>query len=125
MIMLCFMSDILGKTQSLSLFLQSATIDFSSVADLIHAVCADLTELRSNDDKFNALYTEAVNLCEASGIEINFSDQTALPPARKRKIPAKFAESFVSETVGDRPDTKSKEGFQKNVCFPVLDSLLT
>ena len=65
-IMLCFMSDILGKTQSLSLFLQSATIDFS-VADLIHAVCADLTELRSNDDKFNALYTEAVNLCEASG----------------------------------------------------------
>ena len=66
-IMLCFMSDILGKTQSLSLFLQSATIDFSSVADSIHAVCADLTELRSNDDKFNALYTEAVNLCEASG----------------------------------------------------------
>jgi len=64
-------------------------------------------------------------LCEASGIEINFSDQTALPPARKRKIPAKFAESFVSETVDDRPDTKSKEGFQKNVCFPVLDSLLT
>lgn len=78
------------------------------------------SELRSNDDKFNALYTEAVNLCEASGIEINFSDQTALPPARKRKIPAKFAESFVSETVGDRPDTKSKEGFQKKrllFCF--------
>ena len=51
MIMLCFMSDILGKTQSLSLFLQSATIDISSVADLIQTVL--FRKLLATDQKPN------------------------------------------------------------------------
>ena len=34
--------------------------------------------------------------------------------------------SCVLETVGDRPDVTSKEGFYKvNVCYAVLDSLLS
>ena len=33
--------------------------------------------------------------------------------------------SCVLETVGDRPDVTYKEGFKVNVCYAVLDSLLS
>ena len=57
-----------------------------------------------------------------SGVEANF---VAVSSARKRKLPSKFVGSCVLETVGDRPDVISKEGFKINVCYAVLDSLLS
>jgi len=59
---LVFICDILGRTQSLSLMLQSVDINFSSAVNLINTVRANLTELRSQDENFNNLYTDAVQL---------------------------------------------------------------
>jgi len=102
--------------------LQSVDINFSSAVNLINTVRADVTELRSQDENFNNLYMDAVQLCEMSGIEANF---VAVSSARKGKLPSKFVGSCVLETVGDRPDVTSKEGFKVNVCYAVLDSLLS
>ena len=65
---------------------------------------------------------DAVQLCEMSGIEANF---VAVSFTRKGKLPSKFVGSCVLETVGNRPDVTSKEGFKVNVCYAVLDSLLS
>jgi len=103
--------------------LQSVDIDFSSAVNLINTVCADVTELRSQNENFNNLYMDAVGLqlCEMSGIEANF---VAVSSARKGKLPSKFVGSCVLETFSDRPDVTSKKGFKVNVCYAVLDSLL-
>jgi len=61
-------------------------------------------------------------LCEMSGIEANF---VAVSSARKGKLQSKFVGSCVLETVRDRPDVTSKEGFKVNVCYAVSDSLLS
>jgi len=51
--------------------LQSVDINFSSAVNLINTVRADVTELRSQDENFNNLYMDAVQLCKMSGIEAN------------------------------------------------------
>ena len=88
--------------------LQSVDINVSSAVNLINTVRADVTELRSQDKNFNNLYMDAVQLCEMSGIEANF---VAVSSARKGKLLSKFVGSCVLETVGDRPDVTSKEGY--------------
>ena len=65
---------------------------------------------------------DVVQLCEMSGIEANF---VAVISARTGKLPSKFVGSCVLETVGNRPDVTSKEGFKVNVCYAVLESLLS
>ena len=86
--------------------LQSVDINVSSTVNLINTVRVDVTELRSQDENFNNLYMDVVQLCEMSGIEANF---VAVSSARKGKLPSKFVGSCVLETVGDRPDVTSKE----------------
>jgi len=102
--------------------LQFVYIDFSFAVNLINTVRADVTELRSQDENFNKLYMDAVQLCEMSGIEANF---VAVSSARKGRLPSKFVDSCVLETVGDIPDVTFKKGFKVNVCYAVLDSLLS
>jgi len=69
-----------------------------------------------------------MKLCDSCGIQFTVDDSsdlaTAAPPSRKRKLPAKFADSHVMQTVGDRPRTDSRDGFRQNVYFPVLDKFL-
>ena len=121
---LVFISDILGRTQSLSLMLQSATIDFSSAVDLTTVVRTDLAEIRLQDEHFSGLCSDAGQLCETCNIEVTFaSDSSSLPPARKRKLPAKFGDSCILDTVGDRADIKSVDGFRVHVYCAVIDSL--
>ena len=69
-----------------------------------------------------------MSLCETCGTEVNSSDHDnsvcAISPARKRKIPQKLTDSCVLETVGDKPDTKSKDGFKTSFGYPILGSIL-
>jgi len=64
---------------------------------LINTVCADVTELRSQDDNFNNLYMDAVQLCEMSDIHVE-ANFVAVSSARKGKLPSKFVGSCVLET---------------------------
>ena len=66
---LVFISDILGRTQSLSLMLQSATIDFSSAVDLTNVVRTALAEVRLQDEHFSGLCSDAGQLCETCSID--------------------------------------------------------
>ena len=95
--------------------LQSVDINFCSAVNLINTVRANVTELRLQDENFNNLYMDAVQLCEMSGIEANF---VAVSSARKEKIPSKFVGSCVLETVGDRPYATSKKDLKLTFVMP-------
>lgn len=127
-LMLLFMCEVLGQTQSLSVMLQSTEINFSGVIDLLDVICTSLAECRSQDEHFCKLWSDALNLCALCGIEFTVYDSsdvaTAALPPRKRQLPAKFADSHVMQTVGDRPRTDSRDGFRQTVYFPVLDKFL-
>jgi len=114
-LMLLFMCDVLGQTQSLSVMLQSTEINFSGPIDLLDVICASITECRSPDEHFCKVWSDAMNLCDSCGIEFTVDDScnvaTAAPPSRKRKLPTKFADSHVMQTLGDRPRTDSRDGF--------------
>lgn len=114
-LMLLFMCDVLGQTQSLSVMLQSTEINFSGPIDLLDVICASITECRSHDEHFCKVWSDAMNLCDSCGIEFTVDDScnvaTAAPPSRKRKLPTKFADSHVMQTLGDRPRTDSRDGF--------------
>ena len=81
--------------------LQSVDINFSSAVNLINTVPADVTELRLQDENFNNLYMDAVQLCEMSGIEANF---VAVSSARKGKLPLQnlWAAVFLKLSVTDQ-----------------------
>lgn len=127
-LMLVLLCEVLGQTQSLSVMLQSVEINFSGVIDLLDVICTSLAECRSQDEHFCKVWSDAMNLCDSCGIEFtadNSSDvASAALPSRKRKLPAKFADSHVMQTVGDRPRSDSRDGFRQNVYFPVLDKFL-
>ena len=104
-LMLVVMCNILGKTQSLFVMLQSAVVDLSSAVDLIkYVVCADITELRSQDDKYNELRNNAVTLCEQCGIEWSLCDEAdsvaSRPPNRKRKVSSRLLNSVLETVIG-------------------------
>jgi len=126
--MLLVMCSILGKTQSLSVMLQSAVVDFSCAVNLINVVCTDIKELRSQDDKYLELWDDAVTLCEQCGIEWSLCDEAdpvaARPPTRKRKASSMLKDSHVMATVVRRPDSSSKQGFKVIIYYPVMDCLL-
>jgi len=130
-LMLGLMCDVLSKTQSLSVMLQSAAVDFGAVIDLIDVVRTDLVESRSQDARFDKLWSDMQNVCDGTGVNFDCSDDvdrtttTSRPLPRKRKLPAHLSDSHVLETVGSRPDTTTKDGFRQNVYLPVLDSLLS
>jgi len=130
-LMLGLMCDVLSKTQSLSVMLQSATVDFGAVIDLIDVVRTDLVESRSQDARFDKLWSDMQNVCDGTGVNFDCSDDgdrtttTSRPLPRKRKLPAHLSDGHVLETVGSRPDTTTKDGFRQNVYLPVLDSLLS
>ena len=51
-LMLLFMCEVLGQTQSLSIMLQCTEINFSGVIDLLDVTCTSLAECRSQDEHF-------------------------------------------------------------------------
>lgn len=127
-LMLTFMCDIFGRTQSLSLMLQSSSIDFDAAIVLLECIRADLVSMRSAEEHLNSLWVDALSSCERCGIEVELSDVTeslaASRPTRKRRLPAHLQDSCVTDTVGERPEVHSKLGFKTNVYFPVLDRML-
>ena len=76
----------------------------SSAVDLINVVCVDITELRSEDDKYNELSNNAATLCEQCGIEWSLCDEAdsvaSRPPNRKRKVSSRLLNSVLETVIG-------------------------
>lgn len=111
-LMLVLTCDVFGHMQSLSVMLQSSSVDFAAATNLINVIHTDLADFRSGDDHFSNLCTDAISLFESCDIECGVLDNSisvsGMPPARKCKLPPKLADSHVLETVGNRPDTCSR-----------------
>lgn len=113
------MRHILGLTQSLSMLLQSSTVDMSAAVELINVTKDELDKARTDDSHFCTLWDESVELCQKCDID---ADER---PVRQRKIPVTLTDSVVMETVGDRSagQMDRKSFIRVMVYIPVIDNI--
>jgi hypothetical protein len=142
--MLTLMTDLLGRTHTVSKMLQSPILDIGKAGELISAVQQQLKEARSEIDgtHFEDIWSHAQNTCQLCDIEAACNQSTDLAtsglsadrvnseegPCRSRRIrrlPSRFANSIVMETVGDRPAVDNKNDFKVHVYNNVMDSMIT
>ena len=120
--------DILGRTQSLSSMLQSATADLARAVDLIDIAVQDLVKDRLTDEHFDKVWTAAEKLCTLSGLDCVHSPDDASSTqgsksTRVRRLPARLQDSVVLETVGDRVTVDSKTSYKDHVYLPIMDTM--
>jgi len=98
----CVSSDLLGVTNSLSLALQTSTMDYGSCARIVEATCKTL-ENKRNDQYFDVIWDEAVALATTADIDVPSvaSVNVGMPKSKKRgNIPQHLVNYFVTCTVG-------------------------
>ena len=128
----------------MSKMLQSPTLDIGKAADLINTVRQQLNEARSESaaSHFEDLWSRAQNTCKqcdlaaasdqstdltTSGLSADRVDSEEGPchSRRIRRLPSRFDNSIVMETVGDRPVVDHKNAFRVHVYNTVMDSMIT
>jgi len=141
-VMLVLMCDIFGRTQALSCMMQSSTLDLSRAVDMIEVTRGELADNRKGDAHFDKVWTDAMSLCQlchipccstaseggstmqpTQGSREQAQVVTSTRAARERRLPARFHDSIVMVSVGDRPVTDDKKSFRTTVYLPVLDNL--
>jgi len=141
-VMLVLMCDIFGRTQALSCMMQSSTLDLSRAVDMIEVTRDELADNRKGDAHFDKVWTDAMSLCQQCHIPCRSTASegsstmqptegvieqpqvvTSTRAARERRLPARFYDSIVMVSVGDRPVVDDKKSFRTTVYLPVLDNL--
>lgn len=118
-LMLNMFCDLLGKVQLLSNQLQAKSVDLAKAAELVTVLRDSLQEARQSDEQAQQFFDAAQEQCNKCGIDV-------IPPARRTaRLPRRFANAHVMETVGTRCDVDSLPSFKQNVYVPVVDRLLT
>lgn len=122
-LMLYLFCDLLGKTQLLSLQLQSKSLDMSKAIGLVQTLTDTLRDCRDSDESVSELFRIAEEKSKAYAIPIHSHNLTR---TRVKKIPTKFNSSVVMETVGHSQQiVHDKILFRQRVYIPVIDCLLT
>ena len=113
---LILMCDIFGRTNALCCMMQSSTLDLSRAVELIDATYDELVENRATDVHFDKVRDDGVNLCQVCNMELNtstpvVSEQSSTmgrTSTRERRLPTRFQDSVVMETVGDHVAVNNK-----------------
>lgn len=142
-VMLVLISDIFGRTQALSCMMQSSTLDLSRAVNMVEVTQDELADNRKGDANSDKVWTDAMSLCQQCHIPCcstasegsstmqptqGVSEQpqvvTSTRAARQRRLPARFYDSIVMVSVGDRPVVDDKKSFRTTVYLPVLDKFV-
>jgi hypothetical protein len=119
-LLLTLFCDLLGKMQPVSVILQSSSFDLSKAAELIQNLCSIFKDSRENPDfGVSKLFSDGVALCSKCSID------PVLPRKRICKLPNRFADAAVDETVGLRSDIENEVSFRQHIYIPVLDCIIS
>lgn len=116
--LLVLFCHILSKIHGVSTQLQSSTIDLSAAADLVQSLTATLKDIRDDGDFFASVVSDATTLCEKCNINCTFQRR------RVTRIPRRYDDSVVEESVGYRAAIDSNEAFRLHVYLPIMDCLV-
>ncbi|XP_077053348.1 zinc finger MYM-type protein 1-like [Siphateles boraxobius] len=109
---------VLGDTKLLSDMLQSPSLDLARAVELIEALQDTFKNYR--EESFcDELWRDILNTAQKCNISIENVEK------RQRKTSSRLQGSVVTSTVGGhRSDQDDKDGFRKNIFYPILDSVI-
>jgi len=110
--------DILGQIHSVSMQLQSSTLDLSAAVDIAKNFVNCLKERRQADNSADSLYSAAEDLCRKCNIEAK-----SMQPC-VRKLPRRLSVSVVTQTVGNRVAISNSETFRIHCYLPIMDCVI-
>ena len=100
---------VLTCTKGLSDQLQNSDVDLSQAADLVVATKSTLHEFRS-DIYWEKLFQYVKSIAELHHIEIQPLSET-----RKKRLPRRFQDSVVMETIGSRDAPSCSTSYKTNL----------
>nr|XP_054607093.1 zinc finger MYM-type protein 1-like [Nothobranchius furzeri] len=109
---------VLSDSKYLSDLLQSKTVDYSKVVELVESLKETLIQYRSHDS-FEEMWSETLELCTRSNIET-----TQHKPKRPRVTSKVLQGSVVASTLGQHEVPDNKHTFCVSVYYPVLDNMI-
>ena len=112
---LFFFTDILGRVNKVSEFLQRKDIDLGKASNLAKSLCDEFLDIRS-DDLENRYTRKLLMLCEECSISMEPKQK------RRKKVPG-YLTDFSSETVG--LGYRSDGPPALNLLSPILDCLIS
>jgi hypothetical protein len=121
---LSFLHDLLGITQSLSLQLQSSTLDFGHCRRLIDA-CLKTVKEKRDDIYFDRIWKEASQKATDNGIEPLPSAHSQKSTKRNRLPPATLSAYITETTTGNHSvDEIEVQTVYRGKLFAVVDELV-
>ena len=117
-LLLIIFDKVISCTKKLSDLLQNQQCNLAKVADLVSATIQTLEEFRS-DTSWNCLFRYAQHVAETNEIPATFDRQKC-----RRRLPLRFGESIVLESVGSRVTMSTSDECKTDIYFPILDSFL-
>ncbi|CAF4162315.1 unnamed protein product, partial [Rotaria sordida] len=106
------MSEVFLITNILSKFLQKSGVSLTEAMAQVKMTICSLESMR-NDDEFNRIWNETMNICAANDI-----DEPA--EQRRRKIPARLGGGDILSTT-----LSAKDNYRINSFYAVLDLIIT
>ena len=122
---------------------KTSTLDLSRAVNMVEVTQDELADNRKGDANSDKVWTDAMSLCQQCHIPCcstasegsstmqptqGVSEQpqvvTSTRAARQRRLPARFYDSIVMVSVGDRPVVDDKKSFRTTVYLPVLDKFV-
>ena len=117
-LILIIFDRILSCTKQLSDLLQSQQCDLAKAVDLVSATIETLEEFRS-DASWSHMFSYVQQVADLNEIAV-----TECQRRRQKRLPSRFEEGVILESVGSRESTSTSDDYKITVYFPVLDSFL-
>jgi hAT family C-terminal dimerisation region len=96
------------------------SVDLSAAADLIQNLSASFKENRNETGAFiSTLFSKAEEQSKKCDID------PVLTKQRVRKMPRRFSDSAVDETVGHRSEVDTQTTFRQHIYYPVIDCIIS
>ena len=117
-LILVIFDRILSCTKQLSDLLQSQQCDLAKAVDLVTATIQTLEEFRSDASRSH-LFSYVQQVAELNEISVTECQQR-----RQRRLPSRFEEGVILESVGSRKSVCTSNEYKLDIYFPILDSFL-
>ena len=125
LLMLSLFDTILGKCKSASDMFQSRAVDLAKATDIVAVLKEEMKTFRSQSEGFETMWEDAVELAKSCNLQVAQDDERITRTRRPTKTPARLQDSVLLVPAVEHRCGFTKDTFRVNICYPVLDKVLS